>query len=160
MLDAVIAQVFAPAGMTLSSPVTREVEGAEYGAFRFGLDGRKLVFRIAKTTPTKPGQFFTLYQRAHPGAPIAPLACDDALDVVVVASLGGIFLFDRAVLIAQGVLSSAAAPGKRALRIYPPSSVPLARQAIRTQQWQAPYFLALAPDGSADPARTRLLLGA
>ncbi|MES2016204.1 MAG: MepB family protein [Pseudomonadota bacterium] len=152
--------MFAPAGLTLSGPVVRETESADYGACRFALDGRALVFRIAKTTPTKPGQFFTLWKRASAGAPIAPLAFDDEADFVVVASLAGLFIFDRAVLVARGVFSSAAAPGKRALRIYPPASMPLASQAIRTQQWQRPYFLALAPDGSADPLRTRSLFGA
>lgn len=148
--------------MTLSSPVVCEAEGADYGAFRFGLDRRAIVFRVAKTTPTKPGQFFTLWKRPRAGAPIAPLDAADGVDFVVVASLDagqrGLFIFDRAILLERGVLASPAAPGKRALRVYPPAGVPLARQAIQTQQWQARYFLALAPDGSAAAARTRLLL--
>ncbi|MBX6964218.1 MepB family protein [Alcaligenes faecalis] len=38
------------------SPQT-EAESSEYGAFCFGLDGHTIILRVAKTTPTKLGQF-------------------------------------------------------------------------------------------------------
>lgn len=147
----------------MSGPVVQEAEGAAYGACRFALDGRTRLFRVAKTTPTKVGQFVTLWKRPQPGGEIAPLDADDEIDtVIVLASSGpqrGYFIFSKAVLIAQGVFASAAQAGKRALRLYPPWSDPLAPQAVRSQRWQAPYFLQCSPDGSADPVHARRLLG-
>lgn len=49
--------------------------------------------------------------------------------------------------------------GKRAIRLYPPWSEPVARDAIRTQRWQLRYFLPLAPGIGADPAQVRALFG-
>ena len=143
----------------------REAEGAEYGACRFQLDGCAVVYRVAKTTPAKVGQFVTLWKRPYPGAEIAPLAADDALDVVVVrASSGqqhGHFIFSKRILTDQGVFSSPAHAGKRAMRVYPPWSDPVTAQARKTQQWQCDYFLHCLPDGSADRAHAkRLFAGA
>lgn len=147
--------------MTLTGPVVREAESADYGALRFRLDEYAVVFRAAKTTPTKIGQFVTLWKRPVPGAEIAPLDADDPVDVVVVlASSGqqhGYFIFSKRILIEKGVFSSAAHGGKRAIRVYPPWSRPVAAQAVKTQQWQREYFLHCLPDGSADPAHARRL---
>ncbi|MNO05235.1 MepB protein [compost metagenome] len=49
--------------------------------------------------------------------------------------------------------------GKRAIRVYPPWARPVAKQAIRTQQWQLKYFLALEQNGSADADQVRRLFG-
>jgi hypothetical protein len=156
-------QLASAAGTTLSGAVVREAEGAEYGAARCSLDGRALVFRVARTTPTKIGQFVTLWQRAHPGAEIAPLDAQDAVDVVVVfassAQQHGYFIFSKAVMVAQGVFSSAAHAGKRAFRLYPPWSHPVAAQAVKSQRWQSACFLHCSADGSADPVQARRLLG-
>lgn len=54
-LIAAIQDVYTPAGMQLTDLAIREAESAEYGASRFGLDGHTIVFRVAKTTPTKIG---------------------------------------------------------------------------------------------------------
>lgn len=124
-----------------------EAESAQYGACRAQLHGRPLVLRIAKTTPTKTGQFFTLWKRLHPAADIAPLDENDPLDFVIVAvddgaTRHGLFIFPRAVLLARGVLSRAGQGGKRALRVYPPWCAPASVQARRTQRWQAACFAA------------------
>lgn len=149
--------------MTLSSPVLREGESGEYGACRFELDGQAVVFRVAKTTPAKLGLFVTLWKRPLPGDAIAPLAAADQLDFVVVevaqAGQRGQFVFDKRILIGKGVLSSADHAGKRALRVYPPWTSPVAKDAVRTQQWQLAYFLHLSATGSADPPHTRRLFG-
>lgn len=150
--------------MTLSGAVIREPEGAAYGACRCRLDGHAVVMRTAKTTPTKVGQFVTLWKRPLPGGEIAPLDCGDEVDFVVVLVEGdgqrGQFIFSKQVLIEHGVLSSPAHAGKRAMRVYPPWSLPLAPQALRTQQWQLDHFLHCSADGSADPAQARRLFGA
>ncbi|WGG53293.1 MepB family protein [Rugamonas sp. DEMB1] len=165
-LVAALAGAYRDAGLASSAAPAREAESAEYGACRLGLAGLSVAFRVAKTTPTKIGQFVTIWKRPTPQAEIAPLDGADGVDVVVVsvAEAGpggrhGQFVFDREVLLAKGVMSRGGVGGKRALRVYPPWTVPLAKDAIRTQQWQLRHFLPLRADGGADPARLRALLG-
>jgi hypothetical protein len=162
-LIATIEQVYKPAGMTLTHEARREEESAEYGACRFGLDGQTIVFRLAKTTPTKIGQFVTLWKRPTPACEIAPLDTGDGVAFVVVsvadATHRGQFVFDREILAAKGVMSIDGVGGKRAIRVYPPWVTPVAKQAIRTQQWQLKYFLALDQSGNADAVEVRRLFG-
>lgn len=127
----------------------------------FGLDGHAIVFRVAKTTPTKIGQFVTIWKRPAWGGVIAPLDSRDGVDLLVVsvfdATHHGQFVFSQKVLMAKGIMSVAGKGGKRAIRVYPPWSKPVAPQAVKTQRWQLPYFLALAPDGTSDPEQARRL---
>ncbi|MGK5040422.1 MepB family protein [Janthinobacterium sp. GB1R12] len=137
-----------------------EAESAEYGACRAELHGKRLVLRMAKTTPTKTGQFVTVWKRPHPGAEIAPLDEADPVDAVVIAVADGdgvrhgFFIFSRAVLIERGVMSRPGAGGKRALRVYPPWCAPESIQAQRTQRWQAQWFVA-----AGDQRRLDQMLG-
>ncbi|PZW94345.1 hypothetical protein DFS28_1085 [Pseudomonas sp. 478] len=160
-LIAAIEQIYKPAGMTLTHEARREEESADYGACRFGLDGQVIVFRVAKTTPTKMGQFVTLWKRPTPTSEIAPLDSGDGVAFVVVSVADethrGQFVFDREILAAKGVMSIDGEGGKRAIRVYPPWSRPVAKQAVRTQQWQLKYFLTLDQSGHADPVQVRRL---
>ncbi|QIP41117.1 hypothetical protein G9444_3873 [Rhodococcus erythropolis] len=54
-------------GFTWSTPIP-ESEGAEYGAHTLTVNGLPTVYRTAKTTPTKLGQFVTLWRRSEAGA--------------------------------------------------------------------------------------------
>ena len=123
-----------------------EAESADYGACRATFDGKRLVLRVAKTTPTKTGQFVTVWKRPHPDAEIAPLDEADPVDIVIIAvgdgARHGFFIFPRSVLLERGVMSRAGAGGKRALRVYPPWCVPESAQALRTQRWQVACFVA------------------
>ncbi|MDO8071147.1 MepB family protein [Janthinobacterium sp. SUN176] len=124
-----------------------EAESADYGACRAELHGKRLVLRVAKTTPTKIGQFVTVWKRLHPDADIAPLDEADPVDIVIIAvaddvgARHGFFIFPRSELIERGVMSRAAQGGKRALRVYPPWCAPESIQAQRTQRWQAAWFV-------------------
>lgn len=126
-----------------------EAESADYGACRADLHGKRLVLRVAKTTPTKIGQFVTVWKRLHPDADIAPLDEADPVDIVIIAvaddvgdgARHGFFIFPRSVLIERGVMSRASQGGKRALRVYPPWCAPESIQAQRTQRWQAAWFV-------------------
>ncbi|MNC78310.1 MepB protein [compost metagenome] len=69
----------------------------------------------------------------------------------------GQFVFDREILAAKGVMSIDGEGGKRAIRVYPPWSRPVAKQAVKTQEWQLKYFLALDQNGNADPVQVRRL---
>ena len=144
-LTTAIRERYEPAGLVLTDRPRREAESAEYSACRFGLDGHQVAFRAARTTPTKIGQFVTIWKREAPDAEIAPLDAADgvALVIVSVADTGhrGQFVFDRQALIEHGVFSVDGKGGKRALRVYPPWSKPTAKDAVRTQQWQLRYFL-------------------
>ncbi|MGK5003798.1 MepB family protein [Janthinobacterium sp. LB2P70] len=125
-----------------------EAESAQYGACRAELHGKRLVLRVAKTTPTKTGQFVTVWKRPHPDAEIAPLDDADPVDVVIIAVAAadgarhGFFIFPRKVLLERGVMSRAGRGGKRALRVYPPWCAPESAQALRTQRWQGACFVA------------------
>ncbi|MET3133280.1 hypothetical protein AAKU55_003570 [Oxalobacteraceae bacterium GrIS 1.11] len=158
-LLAAISQAYTPAGMRVTQAVRREAESAEYGACRLGLEGHAIVFRVAKTTPTKLGQFVTIWKRPMPDDDIAPLDSGDGVDFVVVsvddAAQLGQFVFSQEALLKHGVMSRDGKGGKRAMRVYPPWSNPVAKDAIKTQQWQLRYFLPLVPD--VDPARVRQL---
>lgn len=160
-LLAAIQDVYKPAGMQLTDLALREAESAEYGASRFGLDGHTIVFRVAKTTPTKIGQFVTIWKRPRSGSTIAPLDFDDGVAFVVVsvsdATHRGQFVFDHKILTSKGIMAVNGKGGKRAIRVYPPWVKPAAKEAVRTQQWQLRYFLPLEPSGSADSVQVRRL---
>lgn len=160
-LVAAIRYFYETAGMTVTDAARRETESAEYGACRLGLDGSSVAFRVAKTTPTKIGQFVTIWKRPMPGDEIAPLDSGDGVDFVVVsvadATHRGQFVFSQEALVNHGVMSLGGKGGKRAIRVYPPWSNPTAREAIRTQQWQLRYFLPLAPGDGADAGQVRKL---
>lgn len=134
-----------------------EAESADYGACRAELHGLRLVLRVAKTTPTKTGQFVTVWKRLHPDADIAPLDEADPVDVVIIAvadgAQRGLLIFPRSVLLERGVMSRAGQGGKRALRVYPPWCAPASIQARRTQRWQLQWFV-----DEADPAGLASLL--
>lgn len=125
-----------------------EAESAQYGACRAELLGKRVVLRVAKTTPTKIGQFVTVWKRPHLDAEIAPLDEADPVDVVIIAvadeddARHGFFIFPRSVLLERGVMSRSSQGGKRALRVYAPWCAPESGQALRTQRWQGAYFVA------------------
>lgn len=131
-------------GYRCSTPAA-EPESQEYGAYTFSLNDQSVVFRIAKTTPTKIGQFVTLWQRsAGPGQPIRPFDVKDGVDLFVV-SVGdsvnsGQFVFPQEALAERGVISQGGLGGKRAFRIYPPWTAPTSRQAQATRRWQLEFF--------------------
>lgn len=137
-----------------------EAESAQYGACRAELHGRRVVLRVANTTPTKIGQFVTVWKRPHPDADIVPLDEADLVDVVIIAvtdddgARHGFFVFPRSVLLERGVMSRASQGGKRALRVYPPWCSPESAQAQRTQRWQSACFVA-----AGDQRRLEQLFG-
>jgi hypothetical protein len=151
--------VYKPCRFNYSQPVV-EPESAEYGACEFKLNDFMIKFRVAKITPTKTGQFVTLWKRINKG-PIQPYDVSDLIDFFVVSVRKddhfGQFIFPKAVLSEQGVLSTKGQGGKRAIRVYPPWDKDLNRQATKTQQWQLKYFLEIAQDKKIDCAEARLL---
>lgn len=152
--------VYDPSGFTCSQPVP-EAESAEYGACLFTLDGLAVRFRVAKTTPTKVGQFVTVWKRSAGGGPIQPFDAADPVDLFVIStregSRFGQFVFTRDVLCERGIVSRQGVGGKRAFRVYPPWVTTTSRQARSTQAWQTEHFLPLPDDEPVDTARVRAL---
>ncbi|WP_420080476.1 MepB family protein [Streptomyces sp. JL4002] len=162
-LRAAKALVYDPCGFSCSRPVP-EAESAEYAAHTFTLDGRAVRFRAARTTPTKAGQFVTVWKRS-PGGPIQPFDVADPVDLFVIGSRDGLhcgqFVFPVAALRRRGIVSEDGRGGKRAFRVYPPWVATTSRQAAATQAWQVEFFLHLPAeeDGPVDLDRARHLYG-
>ncbi|MFA9191469.1 MepB family protein [Flavobacterium sp. FZUC8N2.13] len=121
-----------------------EKESADYNACQLVLNDKKILFRTAKTTPTKIGQFVTLWKRTANG-PIAPFAIEDGFDLVIIntetENYFGQFVFPTAILLEKAVFSTVLKEGKRAIRVYPPWVKTTSKQAQKTQQWQLEYFI-------------------
>jgi len=155
-----IRKVFEPAGFTCHH-VEAEVESSAYCAYTFQLNELFILYRHAKITPTKSGQFVTLWKRINDG-PIQPFDLSDQVDFIIISSRFdkrfGIFIFPKMVLLEQGVLSGGKKPGKRAIRVYPPWDLLSSAQAIKTQGWQLPFFLEIPADAAIDLNRIKNLL--
>ena len=125
-----------------------EEESKEYGAYVFKINRKIVRFRVAKITPTKVGQFVTFWKRS-PGGPIEPYDATDMFDLLIVivreAERCGQFIFPKAVLVQNGLLSKDGCGGKRAMRVYPPWVITENLQARKTQEWQSLYFYEIAP---------------
>lgn len=154
--------VYKPSGVVHTSKLKKEPESAEYGAFQFSLNNIHIVFRVAKTTPTKTGQFVTLWKRIGNG-PIMPYDTDDPVDVFVVCVREGRnfgqFVFSKSILESQGIISKSGKGGKRAVRLYAPWVKTTSSQAAASKSWQTKYFLDLSDTGNIDLKLVRKLYG-
>ena len=148
-------------GLKFTSLV-KEVESTEYGAATFQLNGVSITFRNAKTTPTKTGQFVTLWKRIDQG-PIQPFDLTDPIDLVIINTRKdnclGQFVFPKSVLCERGVITTSKKEGKRAIRVYPPWDQANNTQAQNTQKWQLDYFLEIPSDKPINIDRVKLLYG-
>lgn len=113
-LMAAHALAYAPCGFTLNA-LAAEPESADYGACALVLNGLRIRFRVAKTTPIKTGQFVTLWKRTGEG-PIQPFELSDPVDTFVVSTRSGPhfgqFVFPKAVLAAKDVVAQSGQGGK------------------------------------------------
>src|SRR6187402_1695936 len=96
--------VFDPLGFELKN-VSKETESEEYSAHTFELDHRKIIFRNAKITPKKVGQFVTLWKR-NPNGITQPFELSDNFDFAIInvnfQNHYGQFVFPKAALAEQG----------------------------------------------------------
>ncbi|WP_291287429.1 MepB family protein [Flavobacterium sp.] len=126
-----------------------EAESSDYDAYRFQFNQKQICYRTAKITPTKTGQFVTLWKRNATGI-IEPFDFSDSIDFVIVSvrkdGLFGQFVFPKTVLLEKGIFTTPTKEGKRATRVYPPWDETTSKQAQKTQQWQLNYFHAITPN--------------
>lgn len=53
----------------------------------------------------------------------------------------GQFIFPKEILFKQNILGSSSTKGKMAIRVYASWDKPTSKQAMKTQNWQLPYFV-------------------
>lgn len=159
-LDLIDELVFKPYGFHLKNRKL-EAESQEYFANRFGLNDKKIIFRVAKITPTKTGQFVSIWKRNEKGI-TAPFDIKDDLDFLMIVTKTpthfGVFIFPKKVLHEHRILSDETRDGKRGIRVYPNWDETTNKQAHKTQIWQTQYFLDLSDKNEIDLNRAKNLL--
>jgi hypothetical protein len=137
-----------------------EIESADYGAYTFNLNELSVKYRVAKITPTKIGQFVTLWKRFENG-PIRPFDITDDIDMFIISTRNdnhfGQFIFPKSALYKKGIVADKHKEGKRAIRVYPPWDTTVNKQAQKTQRWQLDYFLDIPKEKPIDLARAKSL---
>lgn len=138
-----LEKFFKHAGLNISK-VVFELESKEYRACSFQLDEKQVIYRQAKVTPKKTGQFVTLWKRVKVG-PIKPFNSSDNFDLVIISVQSenkiGQFVFPKQALIDKGIITHLKKEGKRGFRVYPPWDHTNSPQARKTQKWQLEFFL-------------------
>ncbi|ERM80404.1 hypothetical protein P872_22025 [Rhodonellum psychrophilum GCM71 = DSM 17998] len=151
-LKVAIELVYEKCGFDLTDPKLNS-ESLEYGACSFGLNGNKVQYRDSRITPTKTGQFVTLWKRNKDGI-TEPFDISDDLDFIIITSKSGDnfgqFIFPKSVLADNGIITRNGQGGKRGIRVYPPWDIATNKQAERTQNWQTKYFLTIKKDDTTD----------
>lgn len=159
-LELIDNSVLKPYGLELTN-LKPEAESQEYFACNFSLNGQNIKFRKAKITPTKTGQFVTLWKRNENGITM-PFDITDNFEFYIVATKQnekiGLFIFPKAVLYENNILSDKTRAGKRGIRVYPSWDMTTNKQAQKTQLWQSNYFLDISPNKEIDFEKARNLL--
>lgn len=138
-------QLYKPCGFEITD-LRVEKESAEYDAHTFKLNKLSIIYRASKITPTKVGQFVTIWKRNSQGI-TEPFHISDDIDFIVISVRNGNhfgqFIFPKSVLIDKGIISSSKKEGKRGIRVYAPWDKTENKQAIKTQKWQTDYFISI-----------------
>ncbi len=102
------------------------------------LNSFQIIHRLAKITPTKIGQFVTIWKRNDKGKTV-PFDFSDNFDFIIITSKSGEnsgqFVFPKTVLLEKGIICNNNPFGKRCIRVYPSWDIPANKQAEKTQNW-------------------------
>lgn len=159
-IDVINQMIFKACNLELTN-IAEELESREYAAHSFQLDKKTVKFRIAKITPTKTGQFVTIWKRNEKGI-TCPYDITDNFDFFIIATRKetnlGIFIFPKDVLLENKIISNNEREGKRGIRVYPSWDITTNKQAIKTQHWQLQYFLDITQVEKIDINKAKRLL--
>ncbi len=150
--DLIIAKelVYDKCNFELTNPKIHS-ESVEYGACSFGLNGKVVQHRASKITPTKIGQFVTIWKRNKDGV-TEPFCVSDTIDFIIITARSGNnlgqFIFPKNVLANKGIITQNGKEGKRGIRVYPPWDITTSKQAEKTQNWQTDYFMTIEKDNT------------
>lgn len=142
--------VYDKCGFILTDPKLN-AESLEYGACSFVLNGLTIQHRVSKITPTKSGQFVTIWKRNAQGI-TEPFNFLDEFNFIIITSKNadnfGQFIFPKSILANKGIITKNGKDGKRGIRVYPPWDIPTNKQSEKTQSWQVNYFLTINENGT------------
>ena len=159
-LNVVKELVYDKCGFDLTN-LKQNLESKEYGACTFELNGKKIQQRFSKITPTKTGQFVTIWKRNKDGI-TEPFDTSDDFEFVIITARNdhhfGQFIFPKSVLADKRIITRNGKEGKRGIRVYPPWDITTTKQAEKTQSWQTKYFLTIKSDYTTDLDLTKKLL--
>ena len=132
----------------------------DYLGHDFKIDAANVKFRKAKLTPKKNGLFVTLWYRNEAGI-TTPFHLENSVDFYLIFTEDndqqGCYIFPKAILAKNNILSTNAKEGKRGFRVYPDWCKPESKQAEKTQKWQNEYFVNLADNAIDTKQRLQLL---
>jgi hypothetical protein len=124
--------------------IVNSPESKEYDACTFTIKSKKIIYRTAKITPTKVGQFVTIWKRNKLGI-TEPFTNADKFDFIIISCKSknnfGQFIFPKSILIKNGIVTTVNKDGKRGIRVYPSWDKTINPQAIKSQAWQLLYFI-------------------
>ncbi len=136
-------------------------ESLSYGACSFVINGKRVEQRVSKITPTKTGQFVSIWKRNENGL-TQPIDSSDNIDYLIIIARSdknfGQFIFPKSVLMENGIFSKNGKGGKRGIRVYPPWDLASNNQALKSQQWQSNYFLKIENSKMIDVLLVKSLL--
>lgn len=135
--------VYDPSGFDLKN-LTIHTEGRAYSACSYELAGKIIEHRASKITPSKKGQFVTIWRRNKEGI-TKPLDSSEEMDFIIISAGKddnfGLFIFPKSILLNKGIISLNGKGGKRGIRVYPTWDMVSNKQAEKTQSWQKKYFV-------------------
>ena len=141
--------------------VETELECQEYFAHNFELNNQKVKFRMAKITPTKTGQFVSIWKRNQNGI-TEPHNIADEFEFYIIGTKAetklGVFIFNKTILSENKILSNKNGEGKLGIRVYPTWNLTTNKQAQKTQNWQTKYFVEISNNNQIDINKAKKLL--
>lgn len=153
--------IFKTCGIEITG-LMENLESHKYSAHGFALNGIKAQFQLAKITPSKTGQFVTIWQRDDKGI-TQPYKIDDNFTLYIIAvkdnNKQGVFIFPKAELYKHKILAGESSKGKRGIRVYASWDAALSKQAQKTKNWQTQFFIDLSSAVDIDITLAKNLLG-
>ena len=170
VLNLVNDLIYVPSKLVITD-IKEESQNSEYAAGQFTLASdlaiKTVLFRAARITPSKVGQFVTFWEKSRSGTN-QPYLYSEAPDLLIITvckdksfndkgskadnfknniskndSIFGQFIFPKNVLLKKNILKSDITKGKMGIRVYPSWDTPTNKTAVKTQQWQLDYFFAV-----------------